>query len=88
MKLKDGFRIFNICGDTVALYAGGDIVDLRNTIVLNSVAELLFRQLQTETDEEGLVQALVNSYDISEEKAKKDIAVFVQSLSEKGLLEK
>lgn len=72
----------------MALYAGGDIVDLRNTIVLNSVAELLFRQLQTETDEEGLVQALVNSYDISEEKAKKDIAVFVQSLSEKGLLEK
>ncbi len=88
MKLKDGFKIINICGDTVAIYAGGNTVDLRRAIVLNSAAELLFHQLQTETNEKGLVQVLVNNFDISEEKAKKDVAAFVQGLSEKGLLEK
>lgn len=88
MKLKDGFEILNICDDTVAIYTVGDTVDLRNTIVLNSVAELLFRLLQNEISEEKLVQALVSSYDIAEEKAKQDLAVFLQNLDEKGLLEK
>ncbi len=88
MKLKDGFEILNICDDTVAIYTGGETVDLRSTIVLNSVAELLFRLLQNKIGEEKLVQALVSSYDITEEKAKQDLAVFLQNLDEKGLLEK
>lgn len=88
MKIKDGFVIKNIGGDTVAIYAAGSTVDLRSAIVLNSVAELLFRQLQKGTDEKELEELLTTAYDITEDKAKKDVSAFVQLLIEKDLLEK
>lgn len=71
----------------MAIYAGGDVVDMRKAIVLNPVAETLFERLLTGTDTEELVQALLSTYDITEETARRDIALFVQSLAEKGLLD-
>ena len=86
MKIIDGFTIKKIGNDTIALYAGGDVVDMTVGIELNPVAELLFTALLTETTEEMLEKLLLDNYDITPERARNDIASFVKELTNKGLL--
>ena len=86
MKLKEGFVIKNICSDTVAIYAGGDTVDLSSTVVLNPSAEFLFSALVRDCTEDDLTELLVSHYDISKEKAKEDVRAFLAELEDKGFL--
>lgn len=86
MKLKDGFVIRKICGDTVAIFAGGDTVDLQQAVQLNESAELLFTLLQRGAEIEELVSALTEKYDIEKEKARHDAETFTSLLAEKELL--
>jgi hypothetical protein len=87
MTLKDGFEIFNVGGDALAIYTGGERVDLRNAVVLNPVAEFLFQLLQQKVGREELAQKLASNYSITIEKAQEDVALFLENLSKKGLLE-
>ena len=86
MKLKEGFVIKNIGLDTVAIYAGGDTVDLGSTVVLNPSAEFFFSALVCDHTEDSLTELLASHYDISEEKAKEDVRVFLAELKDKGFL--
>lgn len=86
MKLKEGFVIKNICSDTVAVYAGGDTVDLSSTVVLNPSAECLFSALKNDCTEDELAELLVSHYDIETEKAKEDVKTFIAELKNKGFL--
>lgn len=87
MKLKNCFEIIKIGNDTIAVDVSSDTVDLRDAVVLNGTAELLFTAMQNQTDEKELVELLCIRYHINEQKAKKDVSAFVQGLNEKGLLE-
>jgi hypothetical protein len=86
MRLKEGFVIRKICGDTVAIFAGGDTVDLQQAIHLNETAELLFARLQNGAETDELVSALTEKYDIDKEKARHDVESFISRLAEKELL--
>ena len=86
MKLIEGFVIKKICGDTLAIYAGGKRVELQKAIQLNEVAELLFERLLVGASEEELVSALTEKYEITEEKAKQDVKRFISVLAEKDYL--
>lgn len=86
MKLKEGFVIKKICGDTVAIYAGEKTVELQNAIQLNETAELLFEKLLVGAEERELVAALTQNYEITEEKAKQDVEKFITALAEKDYL--
>ena len=86
MMLKEGFVIRKICGDTVAIYAGGETVDLQQAIQLNESAELLFSKLLLGAASEELISALTERYDITEENAKQDVEQFIAALAEKDYL--
>ena len=87
IRIKKGFELYKIGDETVALYTGGDTVDLRQGIMLNPVAEMLFSELLVGCDRDTLVEKMVSQYDISRQKAETDLALFVKNLSVKGLLE-
>ncbi len=86
MKLIDGFTVKKIGDDTVAIYVGGDTVDMTVGIELNPVARLLFTALLAETTKEELIKLLLENYDITPEMAKEDVRVFINDLTNKGLL--
>lgn len=87
MKLKEGFVIRHLGEDDIAVYTGGDAVDLINTVVLNKTARLLFEAMYCEVDRADLLHLLCASYDISQERAGQDVDEFVNMLSQKGFLE-
>jgi hypothetical protein len=84
MKLRmDDITWREIDGDLV-------ILDLRSSTYLtaNSSATVLMRQLVEERTPQQLVQALVDTFDIPERRASRDVRVFIEELGERGLLDR
>ena len=85
MKLKTGFLLRQVAGQTVALPTGGDL-DLNMMITLNETATFLWDLLQNDTDEAALVAALLKEYDVDEATAKNCVSTFVKQLNDHGFL--
>lgn len=85
MKLKDGFILRTVAGQTVVLPTGGEL-DLNMMITLNGTGAFLWERLQMETDEEKLVAALLGEYDVDEAAARNAVKNFVAKLGENGFL--
>ena len=85
MKLKDGFILREVAGQTVVLPVGGDL-DLNMMITLNETGAFLWKQLENENDEAGLVAALLAEYDVDAATAKPAGEGFVAKLNENGFL--
>lgn len=86
MKLKDGFLLRQVAGQTVVLPVSGDL-DLNMMITLNDTGAFLWEHLQNEIDEVALVAALLEEYDVDEATAKNSVAAFVKKLHDNGFLE-
>jgi len=86
MKLKDGFILRTVAGQTVVLPTG-DELDLNMMITLNDTGKFLWELLQTETDEAALTAELLKEYDVDEATAAKAVAGFVAKLNENGFLQ-
>ena len=61
-------------------------MDMNMMITLNETGAFLWEKLQEETDEAGLVTALLAEYDVDEPTAKQAVANFVAKLSDNGFL--
>ena len=85
MKLKEGFILRDVAGQTVVLPTG-DELNLNMMITLNETGKFLWEQLEQEATEEALVAALLAEYDVDENTAKAAVAGFVGKLNEHGFL--
>ena len=85
MKLKDGFILRTVAGETVVLPVGGGL-DLNMMITLNDTGAFLWEKLQTETTQEILVDALLAEYDVDRDTAAAAVAAFVRKLEDNGFL--
>lgn len=86
MKIKDGFVLRSVAGQFVVLPAG-DTLNLNMMITLNETGAFLWKQLENENDEAGLVAALLAEYDVDETTAKKAVEAFVAKLNKNDFLE-
>ena len=85
MKLKEGFLLRQVAGQTVVLPTG-DELDLNMMITLNDTGAFLWERLTQETDEDALVAALLAEYDVDEATARRSVQRFVGKLSDNGFL--
>ena len=84
MKIKDGFILREVAGDTIAM-PGGDL-ELNGMITLNETGAFLWKLLETETTEEELTDAIMKQYGVDEETAKSAVHNFVEKLKEHEFL--
>lgn len=80
MKLKDGFILREVAGQTVVLPAGGDL-DLNMLITLNDTGKFLWTHLEKETSEEELVAAILKEYDVDGQTAQNAVENFIATLN-------
>lgn len=85
MKMKNGFVLRTVAGETVVLPTGG-VTNFDMMITLNDTGRFLWEHLENETNESELVQALLAEYDVTEEVAAKSVAAFVARLKELDFL--
>lgn len=85
MKLKEGFVLQEVAGETVVLPVGMDL-DTNMMITLNSTARFLWEQLEKETSKDDLVDALLGEYGIDRGTAQLCVDNFVEKLVENDFL--
>ena len=85
MKIKEGFLLRRIAGQTVVLSTAGDL-ELNKMITLNETGAFLWERMQTETDEAALTAALLGEYDVDAATASGCVASFVEKLRKHNLL--
>ena len=86
MKLKEGFVLRTISGQTVVIPTGEDL-DLSMMIKLNDTGRFIWEHLEKGTEIEELVEDMLEEYDVSREKAVEYIEQFVQKVKENGFLD-
>lgn len=85
MKIKDGFLLRQVAGQSVVLPTGNEM-DLNMMITLNDTGAFLWEHLQTETDADALVAAVLREYDVDADTARRCVAAFVDKLEANGFL--
>ena len=85
MKLKDGFILRTVAGETVALPTG-ETANLDMMITLNETGKFLWERLNVGAETEELVDALLEAYDVDRETADASVRRFVEKLKELDFL--
>lgn len=84
MKIREGFILRDIAGDTIAMPCGD--MELNGMITLNPTGAFLWRLLENETTVQELAAALVKEYAIDEATAKSAVESFVKKLKDHEFL--
>ena len=84
MKIKEGFILREVAGDTIAM--PGAEMELNAMITLNETGAFLWKLLETETTEEELTAAIVKEYGVDGETAATAVKNFVEKLKENEFL--
>jgi hypothetical protein len=87
MKIKNGFMLREIAGQWVIVPLGTRVVEFNSIMTLTESGAILWRLLEKGTEEEEMVKALLQEYDIDEATARKDIKLFVENILTKNLCE-
>jgi len=86
MKIEN-FSLRNIAGEYVVVPIGKNSINFKAMMSLNETAAFLWKKLETEISKEELVDNLVEEYDVSKEKAEKDVDNFISMLKEHKIIE-
>lgn len=88
MRIKEGFELRDVCGESVIVATGRKNIDFSKVISLNESASLMWRQVVGKDFElEDLVKTLMANYEVDEATARKDVETLVGQWREIGLLD-
>lgn len=85
-KLKSGFIIREIGGNTMAVPVGTQTSEIHGMIALSESGALLWKELEDGADIPTLVKVLTDNYEIDDATATADAEKFVANLKEQGAL--
>lgn len=83
MKIKEGFLLQDVAGNTVVLPTEGD---LDTMITLNGTGKFLWERLEQENSREALIDALLAAYEVDAETAALCVDNFVAELKKNDFL--
>ncbi len=87
MKIKSGYILKTVAGCSIVVSSDVETMDFTNMLNLNDTGAFLWENLEKETTEDELTAKLLAEYDVDEAVARKDVATFLESLREAGLLD-
>ena len=86
MKIKKELVKRDIAGDTILVPVGKTVYDSNGLFILNELGSFLWDRLETAENEEALLGAILEEYEVTEQTAKKDLCAFLDKLRELGIL--
>ena len=87
MKIKNGFVVRSIAGESVVVALGEASKNFNGIIKLNETGRFIWDKLVTGAEIEDLVEAILSEYEIDKETAEADVKVFVETLKGAGIIE-
>ena len=86
MKIKEGLILREVAGNYIVVAVGDAVKTFNGVINLNETGAFLWRNLSEGKDEQGLVDALLGEYEVSEDVARADVKKFIDKLTGAGLV--
>lgn len=84
---KDRYVLREIAGESILVSVVGDgVADFCGIVKLNASAKVIWNTLRNGAGKEELVQALVDAFSISEEKAKEDVEKSLELLIQREMI--
>jgi len=87
MKIKKGFVLRNVGGETIVVPVGAMSKKFHGMINLNETGAVLWQFYAEEHSVDEGVERLLSEYDVAEEIARKDVEQFMKIVLEKGFAE-
>ena len=87
MKIKEGFMLRTVAGQTIVVPVGNAAVSFNGMISLNESGAFLWSKLSGENDRDGLINALLEEYDVTKELASCGVDMFLKKIREAKLLD-
>ncbi len=87
MKVKEDFLLREVAGCYVVVPVGKATINFNGMLNLNETGAFLWEKLQNDTTKEQLLQEMLDTYEITEDIASKDIDNFIKKLKDANLLE-
>ena len=88
MKINANYKIREIAGETIVVNQGTANVNMTRIISLNESARLLYETLaEQDFSVEDVAKVLVDTYEISDERALQDAKKWVESLIQCGVID-
>ena len=83
---KDRYVLREIAGESILVSVGDGVADFCGIVKLNASAKVIWNTLRNGAGKEELVQALVDAFSISEEKAKEDVEKSLELLIQREMI--
>ncbi len=87
MKIKEDFMLRKIADSYVVVPVNQMTLDFNGIINLNETGAFLFELLQNGAEREELVEKMLDEYDVTRDKAEKDIDTFICKIKEADIIE-
>ncbi len=87
MKIKQGFVMREVAGQHIAIATSEASKTFHGMVKINETGALIWEGIEQGKTADEIAGMLTETYDVSAEKAAADVAKFVSSMSEQGLLE-
>lgn len=87
MKIKEGFVVRDIAGQSVVIAVGAASKIFNGIIKLNETGKLIWTKLSEGANKEDTVTAILAEYDVDRETVEKDYDNFVNTLLGAGIIE-
>ena len=87
MKIKEGFLIREVSGQTVIIPNGECNQEFKGMIKLNETGKAIWKAVSEGESEEVIAEQLTSEYGITKEKALLDVQTFLEKIKSEGFLE-
>ena len=87
MKIKEGFVVREISGQSVVISVGAASKIFNGIIKLNETGKIIWTKLSEGASKEDTVSAILSEYDVDRETVEKDYDNFVNTLLGAGIIE-
>lgn len=87
MKIKEDFILRKVADSYVVVPVNNLSLDFNGIINLNETGAFLFGLMQKGADREELISKMLDEYDVTPQKAEKDIDLFIEKVKGADILE-
>ena len=86
MRIKQGFVMREVAGQTVIVATGEAARGFRGMIKVNEAGRIIWQGITDGLDETAIVERIVDAFDVTCDTAERDVAAFVAQMRDNGFL--
>lgn len=87
MKIKEGYMLREVAGSYVVVPLGQAALDFNGMITLNEMGAFLWKKLEQGSTKEALLEAVLEEYEVTQERALAGIESFLNKIKEEKFVE-